>query len=117
MAELPSDDVAKQTEKKTEEPRKPDSVLGMELADLDTVEKKSMDVAGGVLVKRVTANPAKNAGVERGDVLLMFKGEDIKDLAHFNQLTKDIDKSKTYALLVLRDGSARFLALKAGTSD
>ncbi len=117
LAELPSDDVAKQTEKKTEEPRKPDSVLGMELADLDTVEKKSMDVAGGVLVKRVTANPAKNAGVERGDVLLMFKGEDIKDLAHFNQLTKDIAKSKTYALLVLRDGSARFLALKAGTSD
>jgi serine protease Do len=117
LAELPSDDVAKEPEKKTEEPKKTENALGMELADLDPVAKKSLEVDGGVLVKRVISNPAKNAGVERGDVLLMFKGENIEDLAHFNRLTKNITKAKTYALLVLRDGSARFLAIKIEGSD
>lgn len=113
LAELPSDDVAQKPAKKVEKPNKIDSLMGMELSDLDEVAKKSLDVEGGVLVKRVKANPARSAGVERGDVLLMFKGENINDLKHLHELTENIVKGKTYALLVLRDGSARFLALKA----
>ncbi len=117
LAELPSDDIASKPVKKVEKPKKIDSIMGMELSDLDGVAKKSLDVEGGVLVKRITANPARSAGVERGDVLLMFKGERIDDLKHFQELVKNIIYDKTYALLVLRDGSARFLALKVQKPD
>ena len=117
LAELPSDDIASKPVKKVEKPKKIDSIMGMELSDLDGVAKKSLDVEGGVLVKRITANPARSAGVERGDVLLMFKGERIDDLKHFQELVKNIINDKTYALLVLRDGSARFLALKVQKPD
>jgi len=34
-------------------------------------------------------------------------------ITNFEELTKELVADKTYALLVLRDGSARFLALKA----
>ncbi len=87
--------------------------MGMELADIDETAKDSLDVDNGVMVKRVVKDPARSAGVERGDILLMFNGEDIDDLEHFHELTEDVEEGKTYALLVLRSGSARFLAIKA----
>jgi serine protease Do len=64
------------------------------------------------MVKRVIKDPARSAGVERGDILLMFNGENIDDLEHFHELTENIEEGKTYALLVLRSGAARFLAIK-----
>lgn len=113
LGELPTDDVIKKPEKKKPKPKKRDQVLGMELADLEKTVKESLEIEGGVLVKRVKGNPARKAGIQRGDILLMFKGENIKNLKHFEILTKELAAGKTYAVLVLRDGSARFLALKA----
>ena len=113
LGELPSDDAKVKPVKEKEKPKEIDQILGMELSNLDSVAKKSLDIEGGVLVKRVKGNPAREAGIERGDVLLMFKGENIKSLEHFENLSKELVLDKTYAILVLRDGSARFLALKA----
>ncbi|WP_299876074.1 Do family serine endopeptidase [uncultured Cocleimonas sp.] len=112
LSELPSDDVAKAPVEKKVAPKKIDNFMGMELADIDETAKESLDVDNGVMVKRVLKDPARNAGVERGDILLMFNGEDIDDLEHFHELTEDIEEGKIYALLVLRSGSARFLAIK-----
>jgi len=112
LAELPSDDIEKPVVKKEKKPKETNTFLGMDLSDLDAFAKKSLDVEHGVLVKRIKSDPARKADVERGDVLLMLNGEKIKDLEHFTKLSKTLVKGKTYALLVLRDGSARFLALK-----
>lgn len=112
LAELPSEDIEKKPAREVVKPKEVDSFLGMELSDLDSTAKESLNVENGVLVKRVKQNPARKAGVERGDVLMMFKGEKIKNIEHFEKLTKGLTTGKTYALLVLRGGSARFLALK-----
>jgi len=37
----------------------------------------------------------------------------ITDIKHFQKLVQGMQENKTYALLVLRGGSARYLALKA----
>ena len=113
---LPDEDEKPKSEKKKEEVKKIDQVLGMELSDLDDTTKKSLEVEGGVLVKSIKGGSARAAKIQIGDILLMFKGENINNLKHFEDLTKDIIPNKTYALLVLRDGSARFLALKAEKS-
>ena len=112
--ELPTEDQAKQMPKKVELPKKNDALLGMELSDLDDVSKKTLDVEKGVLVKKIKGDPAKSAGIESGDLIMMFKGQHITDLTELNKLSKDIVEGKTYAILILRAGSARFLALKAG---
>lgn len=113
LSELPSEDQAKSTPKK-EEVKENDKLLGMELVDLDEATKKALDVEKGVIVKNIEGDPAKSSGIESGDLIMMFKGQHIKDLAELNQLSKNIEEGKTYAILILRDGSARFLALKAG---
>ena len=89
----------------------------MELIDLDDDSKKSLDVEKGVLVKSIKGDPAKSAGIENGDLIMMFKGQHISDLEELNKLSEDIEEGKTYAILVLRAGSARFLALKAGKQE
>lgn len=114
LSELPTEDQAKQIPKKVEIPKKNDALLGMELSDLDDVSKKTLDVEKGVLVKKIKGDPAKSAGIESGDLIMMFKGQHITDLTELNKLSKDIVEGKTYAILILRAGSARFLALKAG---
>ncbi|MGK0269982.1 MAG: serine protease Do [Cocleimonas sp.] len=113
LAELPSEDQAKKLPKKKVVPKKNDVILGMELADLDDAVKKSLDVEKGVLVKSIKGEPAKSAGLESGDLIMMFKGQHIENLAELNKLSEDIVEGKTYAILILRAGSARFLALKS----
>ena len=117
LSELPSEDQVNQTPKKTEEPKKKDSLLGMELIDLNDETKKALDVEKGVVVKKVTGDPARAAGIEDGDLIMMFKGQHITNLAEINELGNDIEDGKTYAVLILRDGAARFLALKAGKTE
>lgn len=117
LAELPSEGGAKQLSKKIEVPNKNDILLGMELVDLDDETKKKLDVEKGVLVKSIKGDPARSSGIENGDLIMMFKGQHITDLSDLNKLSEDIIEGKTYAILILRDGSARFLALKAGKQE
>lgn len=114
LTELPSEGEVKFTTKKAESPEKSGMLLGMEIIDLDDDAKKALDVEKGVLVKSVKGDPAKSAGIEDGDLIMMFKGQHITDLTDLNKLGEDIQEGKTYAILILRAGSARFLALKAG---
>ncbi len=88
------------------------SILGMEVIDIDDAAQDAMGIEGGVLVKRVKSGAASKAGVERSDVLSIFNDEKIKDVAHLKDLTATLVDDKTYSLLVIRNGSARFLALK-----
>lgn len=118
LEELPSDDDIKTPVKEEPKPKKKESIImGMELAVLDDAAKKSLEVEGGVLVKSIKSGAegsiARKAGIERGDILLMFKGQKLDSIKHFEELSQDLVAGRTYAILVLREGSARFLALKA----
>ena len=112
LGELPTDEVKKEVKIEEKPKQKNSVVLGMELAELDEAAKESLDVEGGIFVKQVKGDPARKAGIERGDILLMFKASKVESIKHFEELSKDLEVDKTYAILVLREGSARFLALK-----
>lgn len=112
LQELPTDDPDKQVEKKPEPKVKTNMVLGMELEVLDDVAKKSFEVEGGLLVKRIKNDPARKAGIERGDIILMFNDTKVNEVQQFEILSAGLIPGKSYAVLVLRDGAARFLALK-----
>lgn len=117
LKELPAEEPARKIGKKAEPEPKKNIILGMELEELDDVAKKSFEVEGGLLVKRIKADPANKAGIERGDILLMFNDVKINSLKQLEEISKGLTPGKSYAVLVLRDGAARFLALKMDKSD
>lgn len=117
LSELPSEDQVNKEPKKVEKPKENNVLLGMELIDLDDETKKNLDVKKGVLVKSIKGDPARSAGIESGDLIMMFKGQHITNLKELNKLGEDIETGKTYAILILRDGAARFLALKADKAE
>jgi len=94
------------------QPKANPKVWGMEIAALDDVSRESLGLTeGGVLVEKVTGDPARQAGVVNGDVISMVDGQKVNSPKQLQRLVNDLPKGKTIALLVHRGGSARFLAL------
>ncbi len=92
-----------------------DSKLGISVANLSEEQRKEMDVQEhGVLVTEVRPGPAKNAGVRKGDLLLMLDNNKIKDSKEYKELSRKIPAGKTVSILVQRKGNPIFLALKTG---
>jgi serine protease Do len=90
-----------------------DQRLGITITDLNAAQRGELEVKeGGVLVAEVKEGPAQRAGVRQGDVVLMLNGAPVKDSAHFRELAAGLPEGKSVPVLVQRDGSPLFLALK-----
>lgn len=87
--------------------------LGAAVSDLTAEQRKSLDKKKtGVYVEDVNSGPARTAGLRRGDIILMINNVDVKNVAHFQQLVKDLPKGKSVPMLVQRGNGPIFLALK-----
>jgi len=117
IGELPSEEKLAQEadnepQAKAEEPVAVE-VLGMRVTALDDVAREALGIGrGGVLVEKVTADPASKAGVQAGDVVTMLNGIQVESPEQMKKVASDLSTGKTVAVLVLRDGSARFMAMK-----
>ena len=110
--ELPDDDelrVAAARAPKAVEANK----LGLTVRDLSDEERASLDIGDqGVLVSAVSDGPGKRAGIREGDLILMLNNEKISDGDHFKLLAAGLPEGKAISVLVQREGSPIFLALK-----
>ncbi|WP_374090827.1 DegQ family serine endoprotease [Methylomicrobium lacus] len=94
---------------------KPDNKLGISVTELTAEQREALEVAkNGVLVKNVGKGPAKDAGIQPGDVVLRIQSSVIKSVADFDKVVKNLPEGKSIALLVQRRGNPVFLALKIG---
>jgi len=92
---------------------KPDNKLGVKVVDLTNEQRESMQLAsGGVLVQEVGTGAALDAGIQRGDLILRIQNQAINSLAEFNKVVKALPTGKSIAVLIQRQGSPAFLALK-----
>jgi serine protease Do len=106
------DQIDKVAEAKTEKP-KPTNRVGASVSDLTAEEREILQVIkDGVLVQNVGTGPAKNAGIQPGDVILRIGNDVIRDVAEFEKIVKNLPVGKSVAVLVQRRGSPAFLALK-----
>lgn len=106
------DQIDKVAEAKTEKP-KPTNRVGASVSDLTAEEREILQVIkDGVLVQNVGTGPAKNAGIQPGDVILRIGNDVIRDVADFEKIVKNLPVGKSVAVLVQRRGSPAFLALK-----
>ena len=111
ISELPADDqlVA------SNEPAPEASVnsLNVTVKDLNANQRKELDVDDhGVLIEEVGTGPARDAGIRRGDILLLLNDIKVKNAAHFEQLLKEMPAGKSVPVLIQRRGGPVFLALK-----
>lgn len=113
IAELP-EEISKTEEKNTEKPKKDDEkvALGMIIQDLDETVRKSLKISTGVLVHKIKPGPAADAGIVTGDVITMVSGKAIENTQQILEMAKDFKKGDVIPVLVKRDGSARFVAIK-----
>jgi serine protease Do len=69
-------------------------------------------IQNGVLVRNVVKGPGRDAGIQRGDVILRIQNNIIRDVADFDKIVKNLPAGKSIAVLIQRQGSPVFLALK-----
>lgn len=113
IGKLPKDDGIKVSSRKgssTSSER-----MGVEVVGLTNDQRNQfeLNVDVGVLVKKVDQGPAAEAGMRRGDVILMLNNVDIKNAKHFKEVADALPKDKSVPVLVHRRGTPIFLAMKA----
>ena len=87
-------------------------ILGMRLEELPEEVRKQRNLeTSGVWVKDVTGDPARSAGIQKGDIIQMFAGEKIETLDDFEEVAEDLEEGQPQPILVQRRQGSRWLAL------
>ena len=89
--------------------------LGLSVEPLNAERREALGLdpdVQGVVVTGVSGGPAAEAGLEPGDVITRVNRESIDSLGQFRDLVSGIESGRSVPLLVLRDQSQRFLALR-----
>ncbi len=114
IAELPPDDELA-SRAPSEPPARPDaaSLLGMELEPVPQEIREALNLEeGGVVVAQVSEGPAREARIQRGDVLVMINNQRIESPQHFAELVDALPRGVRVPVLVQRGQGPVFLALR-----
>ncbi len=86
--------------------------IGLLVKDLDEKKREELSIVeGGVLVGDVEEGTARDAGIRKGDVVIMMDNTDITNIIQFKGIITGLSET-TVPVLIHRRGSPLFLALK-----
>ena len=91
--------------------------LGVVIQDItpDLAKSFNVTVTEGVLVSEIQENsPAKEAGFERGDIVVEYDGKSIRDVNHLRNTVAQTEIGKKVKAKVLREGKEKELLVKIG---
>ena len=90
--------------------------ISMHPVDRDLAEKLNLEIPRGVLVEMVgMSSPAQKAGIQRGDVIVSFDGQEIRDWNHLRHVVGATKVGKSVDVVVLRKGGEeKQLTVKLG---
>ena len=81
----------------------------------DIADSLGMDEAKGAFVAKIFQDsPAEDAGVERGDVIIKFNGQDVEDQAALPRIVAATEIDKEVTVVVIRNGDEVELSVKVG---
>ncbi|OOO03444.1 MAG: Periplasmic serine endoprotease DegP [Chromatiales bacterium USCg_Taylor] len=91
-----------------------DNRLKIAVKDLSRKQRKALEIEGdhGVVVEVVQPGPAKNAGIRKGDAILLIDNVKVKDSKHFTEMVAALPTGKPVPALIQRQGGPIFLAIK-----
>ena len=85
---------------------------GLQVRDLTTEEKRAAKIESGVAITDVEeGSAAEDAGLQPGDIIQQLGGKPVTSATGFAKQLKDA-KVKHAALLVISNGTPRFVALQ-----
>lgn len=117
---IPINVVKKVAEQLRESGRVVRGFLGIWFSELnrDIAEAKDLDVTKGIIVNQVMEDsPAKEAGIQQGDVIVAFDGKEIDSDSQFQFMVAGTEPGKTINLEVIRDGKRKTIPVKLGERD
>lgn len=89
------------------------SALGMSVNPLSSADRKQLNLSSGVEVVDVEqTGAARDAGIQKGDVITMIDNKEIDSVEAFEEVTGDLKSGKSVALLVQRRSGPVFLAIR-----
>ncbi|TJX18280.1 MAG: PDZ domain-containing protein, partial [Mesorhizobium sp.] len=94
--------------------------LGVEIQPVtpDVASAIGLDHPGGALVSQVNdGSPAAKAGVETGDVITSFAGQDVKDPKDLSRAVADVAPGARETLDVWRKGKATRISVDVGRNS
>lgn len=93
--------------------------LGVKIQDVtpDVAEAMGLTVAEGALVTDVPDGPAKDAGVQSGDVITRFDGASVTDTRQLVRRVADAEVGKPVPITVVREGKEVALTITLGRRE
>ena len=93
--------------------------LGVRIQDVtdDVAEALGLASAKGALVSDVPDGPAKEAGIEAGDVIVSFDGKEVEDTRGLVRQVGNTAVGKAVRVVVNRDGETRTLKVTLGRRE
>ena len=93
--------------------------LGVRIQDVtpQMAEAMSLAEARGAMVTDVPEGPALDGGIEVGDVILSFDGQDIQDTRGLVRIVGESTVGETVRVLVFRDGATETLRITLGRRE
>ncbi len=93
--------------------------LGVRIQDVtpDVAEAMGLAAASGALITDVPDGPAKDAGMQAGDVITTFDGKDIKSVRDLTRQVADSPVGSAVPVVVLRDGETTTLSVTLGRRE
>lgn len=88
------------------------SRLGLLVEALPETRRKQLGIKGGVMVARVTGEPASSVGLRPGDVIVAINNREIDGLATFNAVIDKLPAQKWIPLLINRGDSAQYVPIQ-----
>lgn len=93
--------------------------LGVSIQDItpDVAEALGLESENGALITDVPDGPAKDAGIESGDVILSFDGKDVTDTRGLVRLVGDADVGTAVRVVVFREGKTQTILVTLGRRE
>lgn len=87
--------------------------IGLMVGDLSAEQRDQFGLEqGGVVVREVKPGAAERAGIDPGDVILMFDGKPVEGAKQFRELLADIEPGRSVAALIQRGDGRVFFAVR-----
>jgi len=114
IGELPKEDDIKVSSNNRNGGSKISNKLSIVVSDISDEQRERFDLSseGGVYVKEVKSGPASDAGIQRGDIIMMLNNKEIQSSEQFEEVVKELPEDKSVPVLVHRRGSPIFLAMR-----
>ncbi|RUS63264.1 DegQ family serine endoprotease [Pseudorhodobacter sp. E13] len=93
--------------------------LGVRIQDVtpDVAEAMGLADAKGALITDVPDGPAKDAGMQAGDVITSFDGADVADTRELVRRVADAPVGEAVRVMVMRDGKTQTLSVTLGRRE